>query len=311
MAQHETWLKCDLKKLVTVQALHGAVFSADNAGNKIGVEVLDNGQPAALTGNIMGYAIRSDGQTLIITGVMDGNRPYIILPASAYAVIGPLDVVVKNVVSGKSTTTLAACRLYVQRSSTDTIIDPGHTIPSLEELLAQIDASEAAAKSANDAAGAANAAAASANSAAGKLENMTATASAVAPGTANIKPTVTTTGGHYNIAFKVPRGEKGDPGADASVTGTAVSYQNSAVGTSVPTGAWLDSQPATPQGQFLWVRTVLTWNDRQATTLYSVSRQRMDGSGSVSTVGGIRRDGSGDIPLYPLSSEEITAITDG
>lgn len=166
MAQFETILRTDLKKPVTVQALQGVVFTADSQGNKITAEVLDGGAAAALSGSVTGYIIRADGATLAVAGTLSGNKASIVLPESAYAVPGPLDIAIRLVAgsgSSQQKTVLAACRGYVQRSSTDTIIDPGHVIPSLEELLAQITVMEQATADAEAATQAATAAAANAN----------------------------------------------------------------------------------------------------------------------------------------------------
>ena len=95
----ETWLQSDLTKPLKVQTLHGLFFSADNAANLIGAEVFNGGVPAALSGTCIGYAIRSDGGTLAITGTVSGNKASIILPTSAYVIEGALDIVIK-VVSG-------------------------------------------------------------------------------------------------------------------------------------------------------------------------------------------------------------------
>ena len=151
MAVFETWLKSDLKKPVVVKALTGNLFSADNGGNKIGVEVTDNGAPASLSGGVTGYVIRADGATLILTGTLSGNKASIVLPASAYAVVGPISIVIKL-----GTTTLGACTSYVYKTTTDAIVDPGHVIPSIEELLAKIADMEAGTTAANAAASNAN-----------------------------------------------------------------------------------------------------------------------------------------------------------
>ena len=74
MAVFETWLRNDLKKPVKVKQLEGNLFSADNGGNLIGVEVMNNGQAASLSGGVTGYIIRTDGETVIITGTLSGNR---------------------------------------------------------------------------------------------------------------------------------------------------------------------------------------------------------------------------------------------
>ena len=155
MAVFETVIRSDLQKPLTVQKLSGYMFSADNQGNKISVDVYDGGSPATLSGNVMGYVIRADGATVVISGneytTLSGNRASIILPASAYVVVGVVSIVIKV-----GTTTVGACSGYVYRTSTDEIVDPGHVIPSIEELLAKIADCEAATTAANTAAANAN-----------------------------------------------------------------------------------------------------------------------------------------------------------
>lgn len=236
MALIETWLNCDTTKLVTVKALDGNVFSADNEGNLLGVYVSKKGQPVELSGSVIGYVIRPDGETVAVPGSLSGNRAWIVLPQSAYAVVGQISIAIR-LVDGSEKTVLAACTGYVNRTTTDTIIDPGHVIPSLEELLAQIEACETATTAATTAAGAANTAASNAdtkaalantaagnadakatlaNTAAGRadnaaaaLENMTATATGLAAGTS---PTVSVTeeNGHYLVEFGIPKGDTGE-----------------------------------------------------------------------------------------------------
>lgn len=133
MAVFETWLKNDLKKPVSVKQLSGNLFSADNGGNLIGVEVTDDGSPASLSGGVYGYVIRADGATVVVQGSLSSNKASITLPTSCYAVVGQISIVIKV-----GTTTVGACVGYVYRTTTDTIVDPGHVIPSLEELVAQI-----------------------------------------------------------------------------------------------------------------------------------------------------------------------------
>ena len=146
----ETILHSDLQKLVQVEQLTGNMFSADNGGNKITVEILDGGAPATVSGAVYGYVIREDGKTVVIEGSLSGNKASITLPTSAYAVIGWIDIVIKV-----GNTTAGACRAYVYRTTTDVIVDPGEVIPSLAELLAQIGACQQATEAATAAATAA------------------------------------------------------------------------------------------------------------------------------------------------------------
>lgn len=67
------------------------------------------------------------------------------------------------------------------------------------------------------------------------------------------------------------KGDKGDPGKDGKgVRSTAVSYQLSTSGTTVPTGTWQSSVLAPTTTQYLWTRTVTTYTDNYTTTSYSV-----------------------------------------
>lgn len=211
MAVFETWLRNDLKKPVKVKQLEGNLFSADNGGNLIGVEVMNNGQAASLSGGVTGYIIRADGQTVVINGSLSGNRASITLPTSAYVVVGQISIVIKV-----GTTTVGACTGYVYRTTTDAIVDPGHVIPSLEELLAQIANCIAATSAANTAAGAANTAAGSANTAAG--------AANTAAGTAN------TAAGAANTAASGATSAAGSANSAATAATTAAGAANTAAG---------------------------------------------------------------------------------
>lgn len=142
MAMIETWYTQDLQNPVQVHHLHGNVFSQDNQGNLIGVNVMDDGDPATLSGTVSGNVIRSDGATVAVTGVLTGNQAYIILPQTAYAVPGVVSIVIK-LTGGGSTTTLCAVVAQVYLSATGTMVDPGTIIPSISDLIDAIDSAVA------------------------------------------------------------------------------------------------------------------------------------------------------------------------
>ena len=297
---HETWLKTDLKRPITVQPLHGLLFSADNQGDKVGFEVYDNGNPVTLSGVITGYIIKNNGETVIVSGSFDGNRAWIICPANAYDAIGPIYIAIKNRASTASTaitTTLGMCTTYVERTATGEIVTPTYKIvdaATIANMITQMEtstnAANTAATNANNKASAANTAAANANEKA-SLANTAATNANTARDNANAAASAA------NAAAAA---------APTQITNQATAYQNSTSGTAIPTGTWLDTQPNTPQGQYLWIRKTLTWDNGQTTTLYSVSRMGMDGSGSVSSVNSVSPDSSGNVAL-PVDA----APTDG
>lgn len=133
MPQVKTWLKTDLSKPIQVRSLSGELFTFDNHGNVIGVEVYENGEPVTLTGTIIGYVIRPDGDTVYIEGEKSGNRAKIVLPSAAYAYVGEVTIVIR-IVNDNEKTVLAACKAHVTRSETDDVVDPGEVIPGLEDL---------------------------------------------------------------------------------------------------------------------------------------------------------------------------------
>ena len=128
-----TAIQQDIHSLVHVTSMNGVFFAGDDNANRIEVEVTDGGAPAVLSGNVFGYAVRSDGVTVPMNGTLSENIVSIVLPASAYVAIGLLSIVIKV-----GTTTVCACATHVYRSETEDVVDPGEVVPSMAELLEQI-----------------------------------------------------------------------------------------------------------------------------------------------------------------------------
>lgn len=304
----EKWFVTDLQQPLMVQELKGFLYTGDEDGNLIGFEVYDGSSAATLSGSCVGYIIRPDGVTVTENGTISGNKVSIVLPAAAYYHEGAIDIVIKVTASGNRVA-VGAVRGYVQRATTNVYADPSPVvpIPSVEELLEIIGACEQATSDAQDAAGA--------------LSNMDAVATTLTAGS-DATASITTVDGHYRITLGIPRGNTGETGATgatgqtgaqgiqgiqgiqgdpASITSQVNSYQASTNGVNVPSGEWSSTIPTVAQGSYLWIRTVLTWNGGSTTTLYSVSRMGVDGSGSVSSVNSISPDGNGNV-LLPYDS---------
>ena len=111
-------------------------------------------------------------------------------------------------------------------------------------------------------------------------------------GTSSTAPT------HYtDYTWYQYKGAKGDTGDASEITTQSVTYLESASGTVVPSGSWTQTVPSVTPGNFLWTRTILTFNDNTTVTAYSVSRYGIDGTGSVSTVNNVSPDANGNIAL--------------
>lgn len=136
------------------------------------VAIMDDGRPATLSGTVTGYFIRGDDATVAVAGRLNGNVATVTLAQSCYNVEGDMAAVMRLKTSA-GLITLAALILPVRRMLTDTLVDPENIVPSLDDLLAQIElmeqgtaAANAATDKANTAASNADAKAAAANSAA-------------------------------------------------------------------------------------------------------------------------------------------------
>lgn len=121
------------------------MLPGDNRGHTWRVEVLKNGLPVDIEGaTITGYFLRSDGNTVMVVGSASGNVATVTLAQECYAYSGGIRAVMRCVKDGAIMA--LADRAFVVRAAIDDggIIDPGEVIPSIDDLLAQIDAMEAA-----------------------------------------------------------------------------------------------------------------------------------------------------------------------
>lgn len=103
------------------------------------------------------------------------------------------------------------------------------------------------------------------------------------------------------------KGDKGDTGATGKgVKSTAVTYQASSSGTTIPTGVWSSSVPSASAGQYLWTRTVITYTDSTASTLYSVGRMGTNGTNGSNGANG---KSIGSITNYYLATPSASGVT--
>lgn len=104
---------------------------------------------------------------------------------------------------------------------------------------------------------------------------------------------------------KLADGATGQPGADGrGVKSTAVTYQSSTSGTTVPTGTWSASIPAVAAGSYLWTKTVITYTSGDPSTMYSVARMGTNG-----TNGNNGNGVSSTVITYQASTSGTTAPT--
>lgn len=138
MAQFKKMFYQDLTKRRIIQHCEDVVFTGDNLSDKIGVYLYDNGEPYAGGGTVSGTVINSRGQTVpITTGEISGNLVTVTLEEAALAVPGIIGVYVK-LTSGQQIATVLGAMFTAMPTETDQAIDPGTIIPSVTQLITDI-----------------------------------------------------------------------------------------------------------------------------------------------------------------------------
>ena len=151
IASHHHY-QVDLSRGVQVTPMGHLLFTGDRGGDVYHIKVLDGGKAVDVSGaSVTAYMMRSDRETVVLEGKVENGAAVVVLDAACYAVTGRAVLVIK-MVGAETITTIFAGECAVMRSSSDTLHDPGGVIPSLEDLLAQIEAMEEATEAANKAA---------------------------------------------------------------------------------------------------------------------------------------------------------------
>lgn len=119
--------------------LHHSIGEGDDRANRFGVRLFRNGEPENVSGSCFGLFIRADGATVAINnGTVSGNVAYVTLPDTCYAVEGQFCLTIK-VGTANDTITLRIVDGVVSRTSTNVAVDPGTIIPSIEDLIEEIE----------------------------------------------------------------------------------------------------------------------------------------------------------------------------
>ena len=123
-----------------------AIGRWDISGNRYGIRLVRGGEPVDVRMcSCIGYFIRADGYTVVMTGaVNENNIAYVRLPASCYVVEGNFTMAVK-IYSGEEAGTMRIVDGTVVNTTTNAVIDPGGVVPDLSDLMAVIGRAEAAA----------------------------------------------------------------------------------------------------------------------------------------------------------------------
>lgn len=162
------------------------LMEGDKRANVLQISLFDGEKAVDLTGlSVGGSVLRADGADVAIEGEIDGNVISCVLSEYAYAVAGPFKAFVQLLDSlGDVKRTVLLLAGMVESRGHGPQIDTGKELPSLDDILAQLETMRNVTQAANTAAGDANTAAAAANSAASKATGA-ANSATTAAGTAN------------------------------------------------------------------------------------------------------------------------------
>lgn len=146
------FFETDMTQGVKMQRLGRLFASGDRAAHTFKVRV----KGADLSGySADGYMIRATNDTVLVSATVDGDTVIATLPEACYTVPGGFSLIIRVSKSDEQTAVFWGVGT-ITRSRTDVVVDTEKKIPSLEELLAQIDALNAATSEAKKATTAAN-----------------------------------------------------------------------------------------------------------------------------------------------------------
>lgn len=125
--------------------------TGDKLANRFGVAVYRDGESVSIADKaLVGYFIRPEADTVVINGTTSGNTGYVELPQSCYTQEGAFSLALK-LAGGDVVQTVRLLDGRIALTQEGALVDPGSTVPTLDDILAQIDACEAATEAAVEA----------------------------------------------------------------------------------------------------------------------------------------------------------------
>lgn len=279
-------LDADISAQLTTRMMPGVLQQGDANANVFNISVRDGKDPADLSGySVTGYFQRGDSDRVPLDGSIEENVVSVPLGAECYAVSGAYAAFVRLVKAetGEKTTILRITG-YVESEGNGAILDPTGRIPSIEDVIAQLDemervtenaqtatenaedaaasanAAAESAKGAGEAAEAANTAAERADAAAQAIEEMTVEAYSVPYGTGASAELVEEENGAYRLILYSERGPQGETGHGLDIKGTYATLD--ALAAAVPNpeqGDMYNVGEAVPYGIYMWQESTASW----------------------------------------------------
>lgn len=129
------------------------MFPGDEKAHTWKVHVFENKVEADLSGcSVSAYFLRADGDTIVVTGAIDGNTVTVELAQACYAITGVVQAGLRLTNDGVSFTLSYKLFNVLPTYDSESYVDPGEVIPSIADLLDAIEDMEAATAAAESAA---------------------------------------------------------------------------------------------------------------------------------------------------------------
>ena len=150
----------ELNAPLMLRVIPGVLMENDTEANAVVLEITQDGKPCQIDGQtVSATLLREDGNAVLLEGEENGSIATVKLTPACYRVPGSFVMSVRlSNVEGESRTIWRATG-RMEAENVGSIVDDEHIVPTLDELLAQMEAMESAREEAMTAAGAASEAA--------------------------------------------------------------------------------------------------------------------------------------------------------
>ena len=140
-----------LDEMVRPETLQGYTFSAEDRGHKFIISCTRQGEPYALSGSITARFKRANNTTVLLGGAIESGAATVVLSGDCYNVPGGFRLTIYNTVDGVTTCIYSGEGTVIYASNGE-LIDSGDIVPSLDDVVEEMEAVRAATDAANNAA---------------------------------------------------------------------------------------------------------------------------------------------------------------
>ena len=242
----------DILAGIAVTAMPSLFAQGDKLAHTLRIQVKADGQAVALAGwAVTANMIRQDQTTVTITGKVVGNAAEVTLEAACYGQSGGFTLSVSLSKDGQLITIFCG-RGDVTRTRTDSLVDPGHVIPSIDEIIAQYGLMKTAVQNADAATKRANTAADSADKVAKTVQKKLDNGDFIGPqgktGATGPQGPQGETGKTGATGPQGPQGKTGETGATGPQGPQGETGKTGATGPQGPQGKTGETGATGPQG---------------------------------------------------------------